>query len=304
MYRFVLIPILLLISCMAPNRTISYTVSTKPVYPVDPPPQKILLLNTYDIVSKKYRDNKEELFISLINSLMDWMAGKIHEKTGITVQVLPGYYSPAGIPDSNVFTQMKENKASHAIVIRSFDIFFNQTHVEVVKTDKGGKERTAYYDIIADIGYALYAGGSILKENDIHKSRFHSSRSVISGLLATGPNIVVKRDDAMRIMLDNGTEFLHYYFPGDARRTRTLFTGKGLEAVKDAITRADYEAALVESLRLTNDPDKKRAAKACYNCAVFFERKNQAGEARTYLQRSLSLFSLPEARYMLYDITE
>jgi tRNA splicing ligase len=199
---------------------------------------------------------------------------------------------------------MKENLASHAIVIRSFDVFFNQTHVDVVKNDQGNKNRTAYYDIVADIGYSFYSAGTLLKETDIHKSRFHSSRSVISGILAAGPNIVVKRDDAMRIMLENGHDYLNYFFPGEARRSRPLFTGKGFEAVNAAIIKADYEIALTESLRMINYPDKEKAAKACYNCAVLFERKNQPDETKAYLLQSLSLFSLWEARYMLNDLDQ
>jgi len=298
MFRLAALYILLLISCTAPNRIISYTARTVPVYKVDPPPQKILVLNVYDIAAKKYRDNKEELFISLSDELMNWASGKINEFSGIPSQVLKGYTKTAGNTDSTVYAIIKQQHATHAIVIDAFDISFIQTHVEVVKDYSGKKDRTAYYDIEADIGYSFYTEDSLFKKSAIHNSWYHSSRTVLSGLLAAGPNVVVQRDDARKIMLANGQQYLNYFFPGEVIRNRLLFTGKGFESVRAAINKNDYEAAMIESLRITNEPDKEKASKGFYNCAVLSERKNQIDEAKSYLRQSLSSFNLREARIM------
>jgi hypothetical protein len=85
-------------------------------------------------------------------------------------------------------------------------------------------------------------------------------------------------------------------------RSRPVFITKGFEAVGQAISRQDYEAALTESLRFIDDPDKTKAARACYNCAVFFDRKNQPEEAKKYLRQSLSLAAVMEAKQMWNDI--
>ena len=58
---------------------------------------------------------------------------------------------------------------------------------------------------------------------------------------------------------------------------------------------------LTESLRFIDDFDKTKAAKACYNCAVFFDRKNQPEEAKKYLRQSLSFATLYEAKQMWSD---
>jgi hypothetical protein len=304
MYRAVLLYAFLLVSCTAPNRIISYTANTVPAYKIDPPSQKFLLLNVNDVAAKKYRDNKEELFISLTDNLMEWIAGKINQKNHTPSQVLHGYTATAGNTDSTVYALMAQSQASHAIVIYSFNVYFDQTHVEVKKTYDGRKERTAFYDILSDVGYRLYSAGSMIKEKDVSRRRFHSSRSVASGLLAIGPNIVVRKDDARDIIIDNGQRYLDYYYPGEALRNRTLFTGKEFQAVSDAIVKGDYEAALVESMRFINDNNKEKAAKACYNCAVLFERKNQPEETKSYLRQSLSLFTLREAKTMMVDFED
>ena len=299
MHHLAICFLLLLVSCSAPKNIISYKSRTIPIYSVDPPPQKIILLNNYDVASKKYRDNKEQLFLRLIDTMMYWAGKRINDNTGIETQVIRGYTLANG--DSTIYRLIADHKATHAITVSDFDVSFEQTRVDVTKDNSGSKSREAYYDIVADISYSLYAQGSLIRQRDLHQSRFHSSRSVASGLLAAGPNVVVQKDDAYRIAMEIWQQYLNYFFPGEKMRSRPVFINKGFEAVGQAISRQDYEAALTESLRFIGDPDKTKAAKACYNCAVFFDRKNQPEEAKKYLRQSLSFATLVEAKQMWYD---
>ena len=299
MHHLAICSLLLLVSCSAPKNIISYKSRTIPIYSVDPPPQKIILLNNYDVASKKYRDNKEQLFLRLIDTMMYWAGKRINDNTGIETQVIRGYTLANG--DSTIYRLIADHKATHAISVSDFDVSFEQTRVDVTKDNSGSKSREAYYDIVADISYSLYAQGSLIRQRDLHQSRFHSSRSVASGLLAAGPNVVVQKDDAYRIAMEIWQQYLNYFFPGEKMRSRPVFINKGFEAVGQAISRQDYEAALTESLRFIDDPDKTKAAKSCYNCAVFFERKNQPEEAKKYLRQSLSFATLNEARQMWND---
>lgn len=299
MHHLAIFFLLLLTSCSAPKNIITYTSRTIPIYAVEPPPQKIILLNSYNVAAKKYRDNKEQLFLQLIDTMMYWAGKRINDNTGIGTEVIRGY-TPAN-SDSSISSLIGLHKASHAISVSYFDVSFEQTRVDVTKDNGGSKSREAYYDIVADISYSFYAHDSLIRQRDLHQSRFHSSRSVASGLLAAGPNIVVKKDDAYQIVMEIWQEYLNYFFPGEKVRSRPVFINKGFEAVGTAISRQDYEAALTESLRFMDDPDKTKAAKACYNCAVFFERKNQPAEAKKYLRQSLSLATLYEAKQMWND---
>ena len=299
MHRLAIFFLLLLSSCTAPKNIISYTSRTIPIYSVDPPPKKIILLNNYDVASKKYRDNKEQLFLRLIDTMMYWAGKRINDNTGIETQVIRGYTLANG--DSTIYRLIADHKATHAITVSDFDVSFEQTRVDVTKDNSGSKSREAYYDIVADISYSLYAQDSLIRRRDLHQSRFHSSRSVASGLLAAGPNVVVQKDDAYRIVMEIWQQYLNYFFPGEKMRSRPVFINKGFEAVGQAVSRQDYEAALTESLRFIGDPDKTKAAKACYNCAVFFDRKNQPEEAKKYLRQSLSFATLVEAKQMWYD---
>ena len=299
MYRLATCLLLFFTSCTAPTKTISYTSGTKPIYAIEPPPQKIILFSVYDIAAKKYRDNKEELFQQLVDTMMNWAATKIHDNSGIKTEVIKGY-TPDN-EDSTVYALIAAHKASHAFAVTYFDVYFDQTQVDVTKDGDGSKSREAHYDIVADIVYSFYDKSSLVKKRDLHKSRYHSSRNVVSGLLAAGPNVVAKRDDAYRMAMQIWQEYLAYYFPGEKQLNRPVFTNKGFEGVGQAIKRNDYEAALIESMRFIDDADKTKAAKANYNCAVFMERKGQPEEANKYLSKSLSLFSLMEAKVMMAD---
>ena len=299
MHHLAICSLLLLVSCSAPKNIISYKSRTIPIYSVDPPPKKIILLNNYDVASKKYRDNKEQLFLRLIDTMMYWAGKRINDNTGIETQVIRGYTLANG--DSTIYRLIADHKATHAITVSDFDVSFEQTRVDVTKDNSGSKSREAYYDIVADISYSLYAQDSLIRRRDLHQSRFHSSRSVASGLLAAGPNVVVQKDDAYRIVMEIWQQYLNYFFPGEKMRSRPVFINKGFEAVGQSISRQDYEGALTESLRFIGDPDKTKAAKACYNCAVFFDRKNQPEEAKKYLRQSLSFATLVEAKQMWYD---
>jgi hypothetical protein len=135
----------------------------------------------------------------------------------------------------------------------------------------------------------------------ITASQYHSSRSVISGLLAAGPNIVNNKESALSVMRDNVEKYLNFFIPGVADRYRPVYIEKELKKVKEAVLNEDYETALKESLLYIDDQDKKLAAKANYNCAVFLENKHKQTVARSYLEKSLQLYNLPYAREMKGD---
>lgn len=292
---------LLLLGCTETRRLISYQVRTRPVYNLDPKPQKIIILNANDIKAKHYRDSKEELFINLTEDIMQDASEKIKRETNAETEIIKGFTSLEKNGDSLLQTLLDSHLASHAIVINFFDTYFNQTRVEVTKSYSGSKNREAFYDIVSHIGYAFYNKSGLIKNMALDKRKFHSSRSVLSGILAAGPNIVVKREDAHEIVNENLQEFLNYFFPGEAKRSRILFIGKGFESIKSALDKWDYETVLNESLKYTSDSNKEKAARASDNCAVLFEKNNQQDLSLDYLRRSINLYPLFEAKNMLTD---
>lgn len=295
---------LLLPGCVPPSRIITYTVPTQPVYHLDPAPQKVIFVNCYDVKAKHFRENKEAMFVSLIDNLLDSAAKRVHRKTGIATMPVFGYTDSLKNTDSAMRALLTKENASHVIVIDAFDVYFNQTHVEVTKDPSTkSKTREAFYDIVSGIHYKLYNRDSLVKPMEMLLSRYHSSRNVISGLLAAGPNLVTNEEDALRISLDNLQQYLNYYFAGQKVKTRTLLCSeKGFEAMIAAVDVRDYEAAFKEAKLLLNNPNNIIVAQAGYDCAVFCEMKGLVPEALDYLRAALKKYALQPAFDMLKEL--
>ncbi len=295
--------VLFLCSCKT-GKMIHFTIRTVPENPISPPPQKILLMNTYDVSPEDYRENKITLFNELLDDVLTTMQNEIRNNTGIETEVVKGitYESP-----DSMINLMKNYSATHAFSISYLNVSFDQTKVVVTETDKG-KIRIAFYDIVSFNNYLYYSSSSEPVEpikTPIRLQRFHSSRNVISGLLAAGPNIVHNCKQAYEITEDNVRLYLKYFFPRNENRERFIFTTDEFLMIGSAIDKGDFETAMGESHRLTQTGDYKIASKAYYNCAVLFERKNQPIEAKESLDKSIELFkgyfSVPEATKMMED---
>lgn len=294
---------LLLEACITPYRTVTYMVATRPVYTISPAPQKILLINSCDICAKKFRENKEQLFVSITDDLLDSAAKRIAQKTGISTQPLYGFTNITGNTDSLLTALLLEKNATHAIVISAFDVYFSQTHVEVTKDPNSkSKSRQAFYDIVSDIHFRFYNRDSLIKTMELLTARYHSSRSVASGLLSVGPNVVVQEKDARSISLDNLQQYLNYFFPGQKPRTRTFLGEKGFENMLAAIDKKDYETALLEARLLSTNASKNKAALACYDCAILYEMKGETARALDYLHMALNNYPLQPAYAMLKEL--
>ncbi len=173
-------------------------------------PGHILVINTFDASEMKARKNKKELFGDLADSLKQVLSSAIQTRHSIRVTVLRGIF-PETITDSSIFSLIANNNATKAIVVRKIDVHFVQTRVEVTGT-KNDKSRTAYYDICSIIHYDLYKKEMKLDQSEIKHCEYYTKRSVVSGLLAAGPDIVGKSKDAFKIMIKNSWMYLSEIF--------------------------------------------------------------------------------------------
>lgn len=288
-----IIVVLFVSACSLPT-TLQNTIITYPPHPVVPVPEKLVVANLADVKAQNYRDNKDELFVKLIEETMSRTAEVLGEGFETAAIVEPGL-------TSNADSVMEKQQATHGVFITNFNAYFDQTHVEVTKTETG-KEREAFYDIIVEIGYSMRSAGQAPFDTLIVARRHHSSRSVLSGLLAAGPNIVSNRGDALEGALVNVDLYAKCFFEGRETRARWLYVKKEFEAVGNAVQRSDYEAAFQASEKLTENKDPKISARAYYNCAVLLEQMGRYEKVKPYLQESLRIQSnLADAREMLWD---
>jgi hypothetical protein len=300
-YLIIIIISATLVACGS-TQLLRTTVQTTPIYSVDP--ERVLLLNMVDIAGQKYRDGKEELFVQLVDNTLIDLAREIKDRIGIESVIQPGFVKGGETTlsiDSVVRVLMLEKEASDAIVINSFDAYFYKNDVEITIHDDGTKSRELKFDITSEIQYLWYNKTGLYSDKKIHVSRHHSSRQVISGALAVGPNIVTQQNDAIVITEENMNKYLNLFLPGYEYRTRHLHTGGAFKPVKQAIVAQNFDVALSESKRLLNHSNPRIAAKANYNCAVLCESLGKYNQVITYLIESDRLYPDIYTSLMLED---
>ncbi len=58
------------------------------------------------------------------------------------------------------------------------------------------------------MGFSLYNKDSLIDHQQVSSRRYHSSRNVVSGLLAAGHNVVIQRKDAWEVTERNLRNYL------------------------------------------------------------------------------------------------
>jgi hypothetical protein len=170
-------------------------------------PNNILIINSFDAMTMKARDKKKELFRELTDSLKFYLQRETEDREKVKVIIIPELFIETNSSDSIIFSMMLQNNSSGAIVIKKLKVFFNQTGVEVTK-EEDGKKRVASYDICADITYKAYGRAPAPKTSEVHICEPFSTRSVASGLLAAGPDVVGKKKHTFTIVRQNAAIYL------------------------------------------------------------------------------------------------
>jgi hypothetical protein len=165
-----------------------------------------LIINSFDSDAKKWRKNKKELFNDLSIRIKNTLSEEINRRGFREAVIIEELIENSTGQDSIYFQLMKSKQASGAIVIKDINVWFEQTGVDVVKEGKS-KSRTAYYDICSEVSYVLYNQSTFEKENAINRCEYFTERSVMSGLLAAGPDIVGKSKHAFNMVEKNAKEY-------------------------------------------------------------------------------------------------
>jgi hypothetical protein len=169
---------------------------------------RVLIINIFDAGANRYRKNKKELFEELADSLKSVLAGEIKSEGLAEPVIIPESVSPVFNSKKELDSILNLYKACCAIVIEKLDAFFEQTDVNVTRDSDGSKSRAAPYDICAAINYTFYKTGDTPYFSDTKNCEHFTTRHVMSGLLAGGPDIVGKSKDAFKITAKNADLYI------------------------------------------------------------------------------------------------
>lgn len=148
---FGLFAAVLLTSCQT-SQLISYTVNILPQQSLNLAPQKVLLLNTFDPAVYHHRKNKESLVAALTDTLLNQMAAQLKYRSVASVPLYGLTPVITTADEGSIQALLLQHGATHAVVIKEVDVFFDQSDVIVTKS-QSGKSREAFYDICTEITY-------------------------------------------------------------------------------------------------------------------------------------------------------
>lgn len=276
--------ILLLFASCAPNKTLVYDQRIEPAMPFEAKPTKVVLINSYNVAYAKYRDGKEKLFQDAIDSMLVSASKRIDDASGVNTEIIKGYTRLNSDVRDSILNFLNIHNASHLLMITDFEAKFEQTYVNVEKTD-AGKSREAHYDFISKSEYRVFDLNGQVDRGRMDYRTEHSSRPVISGLLAAGPSITSARNT--KLLFESGNKqiqaYLNKFFPGYIQRSRMLYTTRQFKPVGEAINANDFDKAFVLSLQLSKTDNRLQRSQAFYNCAVLMERKGDAKQVESFL---------------------
>lgn len=182
------------------------TPSYQDYLPGDSNKLKILIINSFDAQSIKARKNKKELFAELVTTLQNDLAAEIRSKTSYEPVVISETLTGENY-DNLLISLLQKNKPAKTIIIKAFDIWFEQTGVDVTE-ENGSKTRTAHFDLCSNVLYQLLNGDTVLEEKEVKYREYFTHRNVASGLLSVGPDIIGKRKHAVLLMKNNAAAFM------------------------------------------------------------------------------------------------
>ena len=254
-------------------------------------PARVVFVNSFNAADLGVRERKENVLQKASAMTLTAAAELFKSLDGLTVvAVEEGIFNENNNADTaSLIRQLsKKHTADYVISLDDFSGAFEQDHVEVTRETDGSKTKTAHYNIRSTTTFKLFnADGKSLHVFAGEAIMPHSSRSVVSGLLAAGPALPSNVNDLKAVSKLAVAQAFKTYFPVKATVQRALFFDGPLKTSNVALMKGDYETAKQELRKLIDNADPKLASHAAYNLAVAYESTGEMTAAKDFAAISL-----------------
>ncbi len=178
------------------------------------PNQRILIINSFDAMAMKARNNKRSLFKALADSLSIYLSDKVKTLAHRNPLRIPGILFKNSQLDSNVLALLKEKDAALAIVIWSVDARFEESGEKETEDSDGKTVTEVSYDLCVTNEYILYNPDKALKQSRTENCEYLTTRTVRGSFsLRFGPDIVGKRKHTYRPLENNASAYITEILP-------------------------------------------------------------------------------------------
>jgi hypothetical protein len=172
---------------------------------------RILIINSFDANHLDTRKNKKALFAELADSLKSYLAAKIVSLELGTPEIIEELMPPVFDSTSLLDSLFKQYDASTIVMIKSLNVFFQNTGETVERGSDGKREKTIRYDLCTAIEYVVFAEHAPKKERRLEDCEFLTDRTS-SGTFSiqAGPDIVGKKKHTYKAVKRNAEKFIKY----------------------------------------------------------------------------------------------
>ena len=155
-------------------------------------------------IKKKRTEVVKEIKDQYLSFLSDAFKKQLNLNTIIDTTLTTGEKEELLLKDSASIAKIRHKyKSALILVVKECTAGFRQGEINKTKSSDGkSTSKTAEYDVFFDAELMIIQDTSIHGRN-IESSRYHSSRSVLSGLLARGPGFEANKEDILRMAQQN-----------------------------------------------------------------------------------------------------
>lgn len=277
-----------------------YSCTTAVQYPVVEPPevfinpgvQKMLFVSRFD--TSKIEFNKEKVVEVYKQGYSSFIEGldKGFEATDSIVfnladTLLGGNwytFEPPVFNESPIIDLLQRYPTDYLLTLDAFELDRVQ-EVDVTEHDDGSKSRQAYYDLVITALLSIYdRDGNVVDQIRLDDRQYIDDRSVVSGLLAVGPNIGNFAEVINPLAHDLGFGFAALFFEQEIMVMRLFHSGKVFRKAAQLAANGQWHESEKLLLPLAGHQDRKIAAQAAANLAIVYEALGNYSESMKWQQ--------------------
>lgn len=211
-YPFVFLLIALAAGCTTPV-PVMQAVHIPAEFPVKDSTQTFLIVDAADVMTtgiaivKRREAVLEDVKADYLRLVPELVTMQLGMPVVIDTSVTADQKKRILLHESNILDSLRsKHNAGIIVVFRNCYGGFEKDDVVTERNDDGSKSKTAYYSVFFESTWQVIQDG-IDRQKIIIARKPHSSRPIVSGLLARGPGFKANRKDILEMARDNAYNF-------------------------------------------------------------------------------------------------
>jgi hypothetical protein len=246
---------------------------------INPGVQKMLFVSRFDTSMVEFNKEKVvEVYKQSYSSFIEGLAKGFEAADSIVFNladtVLGGNWytiEPPVFNEGPIIDLLQKYPTDYLLTLDALELDREQ-QVDVNENDDGSKSRQAYYDLVITALLSLYDhDGNVVDQIKLDDRQYINDRSVVSGLLAVGPNIGNFAEVINPLAHDLGFGFAALFFEQETMVMRLFHSGKVFKDAARLAANGQWHEAEHILLPLAEHHDRKIATQAAENLAIVYE---------------------------------